>query len=265
MKITRITIASFSPCGHTLEYARQMTYAIRERLPEATCQELNLTPLSAQEEPRSFSGEDLVLLCAPVYGGRIPTPGVARFGNLAAQNAPAILIATYGNRDFDDALLELAAIARNQGFWPVGAAACVAQHTLASECASGRPTEADVTSAMEFAASIESALAADAIPKEARLEVPGNPQLREFKPFPLPQTVNENCIMCGRCWSNCPTGAITVDFPAQVDKSQCIACMACVCICPTGARIPDEAFLKAIQEKLATLCAVPKKNEYFTI
>ena len=265
MEISGIHLISFSPCGHTLEYGRQIAFTFGQCIPQAGYEEANVTPLAAQDKKQFFNPANLVLLCAPVYGGRVPLPAVARFANLTARETPAVILVTYGNRAFDDALLELTAIAKNQGFLPVGAAACVAEHTLAADCASGRPNEADVESARNFAREIAGILASDAFRGQPGLQVPGNPDLRPYTPTPLPQQVNSNCVLCGQCWTNCPTGAIRPGFPGEVDSSACIACMGCINICRAGARIPGQEFLAAVQDRIRPLCMTPRKNEYFTI
>lgn len=265
MAISRVSLASFSPCGHTLTYGRQMANACSEALALGKFQEINITPHSSGSNDHTFAEDDLVILCAPVYGGRIPAPALERIRTMKAQNTPVILLACYGNRHYDDALREFVDTAVGQGFRPLGAAACVAQHTLAAECAAGRPNELDLDSARDFATEVAAMLSSGAIPPDAVLSVPGNSPYREYKPFPLPQTVNDNCILCGQCWQNCPTAAIATGAPSEVDKERCIACMGCVTICPVGARIPSEAFLQKISDKLAPVCAVPRQNGYFSI
>ena len=46
----------------------------------------------------------------------------------------------------------------------------------------------------------------------------------------------EECIACGCCESECPTGAIRERGSVyQVDPDECIGCMTCMDACPTGA------------------------------
>ncbi len=53
-----------------------------------------------------------------------------------------------------------------------------------------------------------------------------------------PLTNPSRCIKCGRCTTQCPTDAISLD-PLKIDKSKCIACGKCIGTCPAGAlRIP---------------------------
>lgn len=258
-----IHLISFSPCGHTLDYGRQMVDAIRARLPKLLYIEQDITPFASQTKKLSFGPTDFAILCAPVFGGRLPGPAADRFAAITASGTPALLLVTYGNRAFDDALSELQMIAVASGFRPAGAAACIAQHTLVKDCAAGRPNRPDIESARNFAISVIDWLAANGAPQQRNLSATGSADLKPYQPVPLPQTVNDKCIMCGLCWTLCPTAAITHDAPAQVDSSACIACMGCVNICPTGARIPDQNFMATIQAKITPLCSGYKENEFF--
>lgn len=264
MKITKVHLVTFSPCGHTKTYGRQMATACAESAGLTDFEELNITP-HARACDSSFGGDELVLLGVPVYGGRIPGPAKEKFRRLRAQATPAIIFTTYGNRHYDDALREFVDLACEQGFRPVGAAACVAQHTLDAECAAGRPTKEDLAGASNFASEVTSMIASEMEPGTTRLSVPGNSPYKDYAPKALPQSVNDNCIMCGQCWLNCPTGAIATEEPARVDSASCIACMGCITICPVKARIPAAEFLQKVAERLAPLCATPKTNEYFQI
>lgn len=262
MKISKVHLITFSPCGHTQTYGREMARACAEASGLPDFDEMNVTP-HACGDSRSFSGSELVLLCSPVYGGRIPTVALEKFMRLNGQATPAILIVTYGNRHYDDSLLELVDAARAQGFWPVGAAACIAQHTLAPACAAGRPTQEDLASARNFAVKVIGQLAGEGEGADASLTVPGKSPYKDYIPKALPQSVNDACIMCGQCWTDCPTGAIATQEPANVAENRCLACMGCITICPVAARIPAEQFMQKVAKRLAPLCAIPKTNEYF--
>ena len=69
---------------------------------------------------KSFSAGELVVLGVPVYGGRIPALAAERMAQLKGQQTPVIILVTYGNRDYEDALLELKTILEQQQFVVVG-------------------------------------------------------------------------------------------------------------------------------------------------
>jgi len=48
--------------------------------------------------------------------------------------------------------------------------------------------------------------------------------------------INDDCISCGACESECPVNAISAgDEKYVIDADECIDCGACVDICPTEA------------------------------
>ena len=67
--------------------------------------------------------DSLTILAAPVYGGRVAPIALQRMKRLKGTNAPVILVAVYGNRDYEDALVELRDTAIGLGFSPLSAGA----------------------------------------------------------------------------------------------------------------------------------------------
>ncbi len=51
--------------------------------------------------------EDVLLFSMPVYGGFIPKMCTEMAANLKGNHTPAIIAAVYGNRHYDDALLQM--------------------------------------------------------------------------------------------------------------------------------------------------------------
>lgn len=48
--------------------------------------------------------------------------------------------------------------------------------------------------------------------------------------------INDTCISCGACESECPVSAISEgDSQYMINADECIECAACVDVCPTGA------------------------------
>lgn len=264
MNIERIHLVFFSPVFHTRAIVRILgTKAAEElHLPEAPI-EHDVTDSAQADLSLSFGPQDLVILAAPVYGGRIPTPAAQRLLQCQGRKTPAVLVVSYGNRAFEDSLLELKDIAEKQDFLPVAAAACVAEHTIAPVYAAGRPDADDEKALAAFAASVKTLLNEMDPARSSSLSIPGNTPYRVFKASPLATTVNDSCVRCGLCAQKCPTHAIAEDNPATVHPDLCISCMRCVNTCPRHARRPSEAMIQAVTEKLAPVCSGRKDYTFF--
>ncbi|MDF2876989.1 MAG: 4Fe-4S ferredoxin iron-sulfur binding protein [Clostridia bacterium] len=53
--------------------------------------------------------------------------------------------------------------------------------------------------------------------------------------------INEDCISCGACESECPVSCITEgDAKYVIDAAECIECGACAGVCPVNAPNPEE-------------------------
>ena len=52
-------------------------------------------------------------------------------------------------------------------------------------------------------------------------------------------TIDDSCIACGVCISDCPVDAITEGEPYKIDADACIDCGVCASGCPVDA--PKEA------------------------
>ena len=48
--------------------------------------------------------------------------------------------------------------------------------------------------------------------------------------------INDTCVACGACESQCPVGAISMgDGKMEIDPNTCINCGSCAGCCPVGA------------------------------
>ena len=103
MEVKQVKLIYFSPTGTT----QKVLESIAKGITVEDVEHINLTlPEGAQQTIPPFSDE-LVIMGAPVYGGRLPVDAINRFKQLRASKTLAILIVVYGNREFEDALLEL--------------------------------------------------------------------------------------------------------------------------------------------------------------
>ena len=127
MAITFCHSFCFSPTGGTAKIAGAIA--------EGTGLSHKLTDVTLRkhrEIAAVFSPEALALLAVPVYFGRVERHAAEAINFLQGQGQPAILVVNYGNRHYDDALLELHSLAVNAGFVPIAAGAFVSEHSFST-------------------------------------------------------------------------------------------------------------------------------------
>lgn len=213
--------------------------------------------------------DELVLLGVPVYSGRVPLDAAEYLRSLTANRTPAVAVVVYGNRAYDDALLELTELARGAGFVPVAAGAFVGEHSFSSTeapLAPGRPDDRDAAQAWEFGARIRAKLAPlSSLEQVAPFAVPGGfPYRQRVKLFRIaPTTSVELCTQCGLCAPVCPKGAIDDTDATRTDRGECILCCACVRVCPVHARVVEDAAVRDLVRRLQQTCAERREPETF--
>ena len=135
MQLLKVYYAYFSP-GNTTEKVLSQIASSFENYP---VESINLTSYDERQQEHHFKENELLIIGVPAYGGRVPVPVVDALSRFSGLNTPVVLVATYGNRDIDDTLMELKKNVTDKGFIPIGAASFVCQHTFLKECAEGRP------------------------------------------------------------------------------------------------------------------------------
>ena len=181
----------------------------------------------------------------------------------------AIIVVVYGNRDFDDALLELKNLVIESGFTPIAGGAFVGEHSFSTEetpIAKGRPDSLDIQNTMEFALKIKDKIKALSTSQmQIDLVVPGNfPYKDKMPPNTVAPIVDEKlCNLCGICIDVCPTEAIFLEESIITKTELCIRCCACVRSCPNNARVVEDSAWKAIGAKLNANCSTRKEPQIF--
>ena len=258
MQMQSVTACYFSATDTT----RRGVMAMAEVF-EKPIHSIDLTSLQ-DYQPACLEADTLAIFGAPVYGGRVPEVAIERFRTLQGKGTPCVVTVTYGNRDYDDALLELCDLAKEQGFLPIAAAALIGQHNF-GHVATGRPSKEDLVEDRLFAARVRGRLAGwQTIPDKISLTIKGNRPYKEggkggrFRP----QTEMESCTQCGVCAKVCPTGAVDPEDVGKIDDAKCLSCFRCIRLCPTGAKHPHteayDSFAADFTEKLW----VRRENEY---
>ncbi len=157
----------------------------------------NLTGMRAETAPEP-DRDDVVLFAAPVYGGRLPAMAAERFRRIRGAGQKCVAVVVYGNRDYEDALLELHDILSENGFVVVAAGAFVARHSIFPDVAAGRPDRDDLDRMAEFAERVRECLAAGTVLDAA--SVKGKRPYKQSGYVPLhPSADRKKCTGCGRC------------------------------------------------------------------
>lgn len=265
MTINSTKLIYFSPTGTT----KKVLEGIAQGMQAETVKYLNLTLPEAKTWKFDDLHAELVIIGAPVYGGRIPIEAVRRLQRLKAFNTPAVVVVVYGNKDYEDALLELTDLAVEAGFKPCAAGAFIGEHSFANEktpIANGRPDGEDIKKAMEFGKMVREKLEGiHELDQMSAVKVPGNfpykgrGESRQISPV----TQETVCVKCEKCVTVCPTAAITVNDSVITDQSVCILCCACVKNCPSGARVMEHPRIQQLAEWLNTNYSVRKEPEMY--
>ena len=291
--ITAITVICFSPT-HT---SKTIAEAVAAGMARARCgsegnaeasascsmlvRTIDLT-LDRSDEPIILTSGETVVLGAPVYAGRVAPEAVRRLKRIqvaAGASIPAVVTVTYGNRDYEDALVELYDLTLSLGLTPFAAGAFIGEHSYSTPempVAEGRPDSMDLADASIFggecARKLESpgAFAPFHIKGNRPYKEPARPSTPTAASQPHSGTAStpavpvsaDGCPLCGECAAVCPTGAIVLDSGSMkvlTDSSLCIRCCACVKACPAGMRTYSTPFAAFLHEH----CSARREPETF--
>ena len=252
MKFNRVWAVYFSATGTT----KRLVTAVADNLSQkfgVPCESFDFTLPEERKAPKRFEADDLVVFGTPVYAGRVPNILLKYLMTLEGGGAAAVPLVLYGNRDYDDALIELRDVLEKTGFHTLTAGAFIGEHSFSDVLAAGRPDRQDMEKAQVFAElTYEKAAAITNIQDASPVAVKGTPapyrgyyQPRDRKGTPVdirkvkPLT-GDTCTDCKLCSAVCPMGSISPEDPSQY-TGICIKCGACVKKCPKGAKYYDDA------------------------
>ncbi|QAT50264.1 ferredoxin [Caproiciproducens sp. NJN-50] len=243
----RIHSLYFSATGTTEKIVSEVAGRLSEKSGGPVAGRVDFTLPQAREIPCSFGESDLVVAGVPVYAGRVPNVLLKYIKSVRGNGALAAAVVLYGNRDYDDALIELRDLLAEDGFRVIAGAAFVGEHSFSRILAKGRPDEKDLSEADRFADLIGSRIAEG---KLGTVEVKGNTPYRSYYKPKDPQNksvdirkvqpkTTDACTHCMTCAKVCPMGSISADDPSVL-TGICIKCGACVKKCPAGAKYFDD-------------------------
>ena len=202
-----------------------------------------------------ISPEDMVLIALPSFGGRAPAVAMERLKKIAGNGAKCTLVCVYGNRAYEDTLVEMEDAAKECGFRVIAAVAAVAEHSILPQYAANRPDASDEKQLAGFAAKI-------AVKDSEITSIPGNRPYKKSGGAGLVPKPTKDCIKCGLCAEKCPVQAIDpASFAA--DAKKCIGCMRCVKQCPKNARRVNGLMVSIAGMAIKKACSVRKESELY--
>lgn len=258
MKMNELKLVYFSPTGTTRKVVMEAARNI-----DLKSISYDLTIHKEKKPALQFKRNDFVVFGIPVYSGRVPQTFLEYFETLKGDNTPAALIATYGCREYEDALLELKTEVEKRGFKVIGAAAFPVEHSIVRSIGLGRPNKADLKQVSDFGVQLNRRLKADSF-DSFDIQVPGRTPYRKYSRVPLhPKTDVKLCTECGACARSCPARAIPLDNPKKTLSKQCISCLKCVRLCRQKARYTSNIKMNFARRKLLKVCQSDKSAEIF--
>ncbi|MEG1781887.1 MAG: 4Fe-4S binding protein [Oscillospiraceae bacterium] len=258
MDFKKVNLVYFSTTNVSKKYAVAMGKALEK---EVVTYDFTLPSDRDASKAPCFKSDDLVIVSVPVYGGRLPTVCLEYLNALKGEKTPCVIIATYGNRHYDDALVELEDIMSENGFAVVGACAVVGRHSFSDEIAGHRPNVEDLEGAAEF---IKLVVAKEGKPL-SKGTVPGNrPYKGKGASSGITPSTGDACIDCKLCAKKCPVGAINMENVKDIDGSKCLRCNRCVTICPTKAKaFTAPQYVQMVTNCIAGFGKPDRENVYF--
>lgn len=259
MSIQQISAVYFSPTGTTKKIVEKTAEMLSDilQIPHKT---LDFTLLKNRENSLKFSQNDLVVFGMPVYAGRLPNLLLKFLDGIEGNHGLAIPIVLYGNRNYDDALIELRDILEKRQLHTIAAGAFIGEHSFSTTLAQGRPDAADMSCLENFVRQTAQQIVrlpalGENAPSLQPVPVKGTPypysgyykpkdaqenhiDIRKVKPL-----TNTDCNDCMICVHLCPMEAISHENPREVNGI-CIKCGACIKGCPEQAKYyGDEGYL----------------------
>lgn len=238
MEIKSIKLVCFSPTGTT----KTIIQAVARGIDCSNIELIDITRPGDRKQGLQTYENELLIIGVPVYMGRVPAIASEWLQGLKAFNTPAVCIVVYGNRAYENALLELKDIATKCGCRAIAGAAYIGEHSFSSSetpIAESRPDREDIADAELFGRNIkEKLLNISPAGLISNTNIPGSYPyggVTELWSVDFIE-IGEDCIQCGICAEGCPVGAIDPENIYMIDKVKCITCCACIKSCPQKAR-----------------------------
>ena len=271
--LTQITAAYYTGTGRTELVVMSVARRLGERLSLPVVERSYATPYD-RRFPLTFSPTELAVVGSPTYAGRVPNLMLPYLNTIQGSGTLAVPIVTFGNRAFDNSLIELRDLLEQGGCRTIGAAAFACQHAFSEVLGKGRPDAEDMGELLAFADALAEKLLNGPLP-DGPIPVEGKPgpdyggyfaphdrngvfiDIRKVKPL-----CTDACTQCGLCAELCPMGAIDPDDCTLV-PGKCVKCGGCVKFCPLGAKYFEDPGYLYHKEELELMYARRADNAVF--
>lgn len=246
MELQKLKLVCFSPTGTTKTVVQSIAKSINSNLSEL----INITTPESRKNSIYTAEDELLVVAVPVYMGRVPAVVSGWLQTIKAKDTPTVCVVVYGNRAYDNALLELKDILVQCGCKPIAGAAFIGEHSFSSPelpSSVGRPDTKDIQQAELFGQRIKELLQAVASVRQIECaDIPGSyPYGGVTDLWHVDFIVVSNlCSQCGVCARGCPVGAIDSMQSSVIDKEKCTLCCACIKHCPRNARTMKPGLMK---------------------
>ena len=255
MTINRVKYYYFSPTNKKKKVVEKIARGIGKDIIEE-----NITFIEKNSKEYVNEEDTLVIVGVPVYGGRVPQIILETLRGIKGSGY-AVPVVVYGNRAYEDALVELEDILEENGFSILAGGAFIGEHSYTRKVGTNRPDSNDLDIAFNFGKKIAEKIEREDYSKPILLgNHPYKPDMpvRVFAP-----SSNDRCILCKKCWKVCPVEAIDSNNPKNVDIEKCIHCYACIKICEFEGREVINNPVQPIIEMLESKFTERKEPELF--
>jgi ferredoxin len=265
MNIQSLKLVCFSPTGTT----KAILQGIARGLNQNTVELIDITTPDSRKNPLQTSDNELLVVGVPVYMGRVPALITDWLHTIHAKKTHTVFVVVYGNRAYEDALVELADILIPCSCIPIAGAAFIGEHSFSNSefpTSKGRPDAIDLHRAELFGQRIQGKLnSISSVANISVVEMPGcSPYRWNGKLWDVDFIeVSDACTHCGICAERCPTGALDSVNSSVIDLEKCITCCACIKSCPQNARTMKAGLVKDGSMRVHNLNKERKEPEYF--
>lgn len=123
----------FSPTGGTEKVANIISKNLSENITT-----IDFCNRNNNFQTTNIDRNDMVIIAMPSFGGRAPKIAIQRLKQINGNHAKCILVCVYGNRAYEDTLVEMEDAANDSNFKVIAAISAIAEHSIIHKYATGK-------------------------------------------------------------------------------------------------------------------------------